>query len=750
MYRLSVPTTWYRRSRFGAAAALLALLAGILRAEEPLVREFQMRDPMAYGRHLYAKGRLDAAMREFELARREHPESLVPLRYMARIRAQRGEYPEAIDGLYELQQRGLSILLAPDCRTTLGVILRGIAATEDLTTRAGLLVQLKDTLLGLPSEFLWTIEAHLIAIYAKTDSVRLRKAKLAEYFQDRKVTPMLLHVLCRVLLAYDVNARDAAAYAEQALALLLEEKGRLVQTNDPERDRLVRRTLDARIAAAKGVLACAYDRAGLRDMDRNQLLASEAAAAVTFREVTETSGLKDVTGWGIAVGDYDGDGLQDIAVAGRVFRNSQGTAFLDVTDRAGLSGDPAHYALWLDADGDGDLDLLLGSLPRLALWQNQGDGRFTDVTASFGLDMDVPGVPAAVAATDFDQDGVLDLFVGCTVKEPERGDGQPNLLLRGLGQRFEDVTAASGLGKAVPLRTRGAAWGDANDDGWPDLYEANDREGANRLWINQRNGSFVDRAEVLGVRGEPGHGRYASFYGPSVGCAWGDVDSDGLCDLVVANRAYYREPYSPRTVRLLLAVQEQGTRRFVDRFRKCGIPYEDACSSVSLCDIDNDGDLDIYLGCPHPMRPAHLCVNDGRGQFRNGTWRAGLVAFHVRGHVWLDKDNDGDMDLIAATGEGMRVFENLATDASWLRVRLSGTQSNRHGIGSKLTVTAGQRRLVRYVSADTGTGSQPSGVVHVGLGKHAGPVSIDVRWPDGHVQTRENVRARSMVTIDEK
>jgi hypothetical protein len=709
-----------------------------------------MRDPMAYGRRLYAEGRLDAALREFELASKEHPESLVPLRYMARIRAQRKEYPEAIDGLYELQQRGLSILLAPDCRATLGVVLRGIAVTEDLTTRAKLLVQLKDTLLGLPPEFLWTIEAHLIAIYAKTDSVRLHKAKLAEYFQDRKVTPGLLQVLCRALLAYDVNVRDAAAYAERACGLLVEERGKLEQTNDPERDRLARRMLDAQIADARGVLAFAYDRAALRDADRNQLLASEGEATVTFTEVTETAGLKDVTGWGMAVGDYDGDGLQDIAVAGRVFRNSEGTAFLDVTDQVGMPGEPVHYSLWLDADRDGDLDLLLGSLPRLTLWQNQGDGRFSDVTASFGLDKDLPGVPAALAASDFDQDGVLDIFVGCTVKEPERGDGQPNLLFRGRGRRFDDVTAASGLGQARPLRTRGAAWGDANDDGAPDLYEANDREGANRLWMNQGRSSFVDQAEPLGVRGEPGHGRYASFFGPSVGCAWGDVNSDGLCDLVVANRAYYRDPYSPRTVSLLLATEEQGRLRFLDRFRKCGIPYEDASSSLSLCDFDNDGDLDIYLGCPHPMRSTHLCVNDGGANFGVATWRAGVVAFNVHGHVWLDKDNDGDMDLVLTTPKGMRVFESQASDTSWLRVRLVGMLSNRHGIGSRLTVTIGERRLVRYVAADTGTGSQPSSVAHVGLGKHTGPVRVDVRWPDGHVQTCEDIKPGRLVTIDEK
>ncbi|NQT85433.1 CRTAC1 family protein [bacterium] len=746
--------THYRAARTRAWTALRVMalwgLALPALAEEPLVRDFQDRDPMAYGRRLYSEGKLDAAMREFELAEKEDPESLIPLRFKARIYAQQKEYAEAVDRLHLLQQNGVSILLAPDCRATLGVVLRGIGTTEDLATRAELLIHLRETLLGLPAEFLWSIEAHLIGIYAKTDAVRLYKAAVERYFRNRKATPRLFGVLSRALMVYEVKLRDAATYAEQALELVAAEREKLTTTNDPDRDRTLRELFDAQLAGQRVLLAQAYDRAGLRDADRNQLMAAEGQAAVQFTDVTDSSGLKDATPGGIAVGDYDGDGFQDIVVAGRLFRNSKGSAFLDVTETAGLPSARVPFALWFDADRDGDLDLLLGSMPKLALWQNRGDGTFADVTEAAGLGKELSGVPTALAATDFDGDGVVDLFVGCMgLGDRDAAPGQDRLF-RGRGTRFEDVTERSGLAKAPPRFTRGAAWADADDDGDLDLLATHDRGGGNRLWLNQGKGAFVDAAKALGLRGKPGRGRYVLSYGASAGCAWGDVNGDGSVDLVVAHRAYYRQPYSPRTVSVYLATEGKAGRIYTDSIRTAGIAYVDRVSHASLCDFDNDGDLDLLLGSAYPGHPTLLYQNTGKGAFEAVTWRAGLVVFDSRSHVWLDKDNDGDLDVIVAGRGGCRVFENPVADTAWLRVRLVGKLSNRFGIGSRVTVTAGERQFVRRMTAGTGTGAQASCIAHFGLGAHTGPVRVNVRWPDGNAQVRDGVAPRTLVALDEE
>ncbi|MBM4036237.1 MAG: CRTAC1 family protein, partial [Planctomycetes bacterium] len=385
-------------------------------------------------------------------------------------------------------------------------------------------------------------------------------------------------------------------------------------------------------------------------------------------------------------------------------------------------------------------------------WRNRGDGTFADATADAGLDYAFPGPPECLAACDYDGDGRLDLFVGCFEHpDPKLASiGQPAFLFRNTGRgRFEDATQASGISAGGNYCTRGAAWGDFNNDGRPDLYVANYRLQPNQLWVN-RGGRFTDDAAALGVRGTPGTGQYAVAFGHSVAAAWGDLDNDGDLDLGVTNVASTRFLEFSDPLALYINGGKKDNWHFQDALWTSGIRFQEMAAEMGFCDVDNDGDLDVLLTAMFKERPTALYQNVGSNKFQPVTWRSGLRVFNAWGQAWFDKDNDGDMDVAVGSAEGLRLFENKMGESSWLRVQLAGKRSNALGIGARVSVVAGALTQIRETTCGSGTTSQSSAVAHFGLGSHKGTAEITVRWPDGREQRLPASPINKLVKIEEQ
>jgi hypothetical protein len=338
-------------------------------------------------------------------------------------------------------------------------------------------------------------------------------------------------------------------------------------------------------------------------------------------ELDEATGI-DVYGHnGIAAGDYNGDGLEDLYICqpsglpNRLYRNNGDGTFDDVSAAAGVDVlDSSSMALFADLDNDRDQDLVVVAGPRLLLFVNDGHGRFALHPK--------PGFPASgatftsIAIADYDRDGRLDLYVcaydfwtpGVNYTAPtpyyDATNGPPNFLLRNRGDgTFEDVTAPSGMRENNNRFSFAASWADYDRDGWPDLYVANDF-GRNNLYRNNGDGTFTDVAAKAGVE-DPGAGMSVS---------WGDYDGDGWLDLYVSNMwssAGQRLTFNPafagvakdERVRAAFQRQARGNSLFRNNrdgtFRdvtlEAGVEFGRWAWSSAFLDYDNDGRLDLFV-----------------------------------------------------------------------------------------------------------------------------------------------------------
>jgi len=739
-----------RASKLVLLAAVWACLpAGVARGASLFGEKAGVRTLIRDGKALYKQGKLKGAQEKFQEVCKLESDNIVALHYLARIDGLMGRFKKAIDIVRKLQRLGVSIYRSQDSKVTLDTVLSGIVGAKDLRQRADLLIHFRETIQGLPISVERRLDAQLMAIYAKQGEAHLHEIVKRRYFASKPIPPSAYFTLARAYLQYDTHFPVAASYLEQAIDALKSRE--LRPTGNEKRDEYVRKAHAAQITRAQDFLAYTYHAAGLLSPDKNRLLAAEPRAKSKFIDVTKDAGLGGVIAPRVAVGDFDNDGFEDLCLCGRIFKNNGGKTFTDVTVQAKVGLRGITGALWLDYDNDGRLDLLCLSTHRLWLWRNLGNGVFEDNTEEAGLDVVLRGAPEAAAAADYDADGWIDLFVGGFEHPRRQGVGRVDFLFRNRGKgRFEDVSQKSGIRGERDYCARGCAWGDFDNDGDLDLYVANYRLHPNQLWVNQGGGKFVDRAEELGVRGTPGQGRFAHAFGHSFGCAWGDIDNDGDLDLVVGNLVRARYIHFSDTTAVYINGGKGNGWKFADAMPTAGIRFEEMTADASLCDFDNDGDLDLLFTAIYRERPTFLYQNVGNNRFQPVTWRANAVTFNNLGHAWFDKDNDGDMDLVLGSAAGVRLLENQATDTSWLRVQLVGKRSNRLGIGARISVAAGPLRLVREVTAGSGTTSQGSPIAHFGLASHKGSVDIAVRWPDGLIQSVPNARVNTLVKIEEK
>ncbi len=478
---------------------------------------------------------------------------------------------------------------------------------------------------------------------------------------------------------------------------------------------------------------------------------------------------------GSVVDDFDGDGQLEVVMTSvdfdkpmRFFRRQASGEWLDVAESLGIAKQVGALNLvQFDANNDGRLDLLLqrgawlgdfGRLPNSLLVQ-QPDGTFVDRTQEAGMEFTAPSQVVAVA--DIELDGDMDIFLGYENVGGERAIRYPCRLLRNRGDgTFEEIQQQAGVSNG--RFTKGAAFGDYDGDGLPDLYVSN-LGGPNRLYHNEGGGRFKDVAAELGVE-QPRDGFSCWFF---------DYNNDGWLDLFVGCydagdrsaqlAAYYRDGTVPSQTQKLY--ENDGHGRFRDvtverRLDRVAFPM-----GSNFGDIDNDGFLDIYLATGDPelssLWPNVLHRNDGGRRFEEVTVATGTGHLQ-KGHgvSFGDLDGDGDQDLFvklggAAADDGFAsaLFENPTQGAHWLTVRLIGRTSNRFAVGTRLKVTleegGKQRDVFHFVGANSSFGGN-SLQAEIGLGAAARIVALEASWPQTRqVQRFVDVPLDRVVVLDE-
>lgn len=492
-----------------------------------------------------------------------------------------------------------------------------------------------------------------------------------------------------------------------------------------------------------------------------------------FEDVTKISGLELPKGQArhIAWGDYDNDGWEDLLLNGTtLFQNNKGNfaerspfGFVNVTRKAKLTK-PSDGGIWGDYDNDGYLDILAYSLHNYALWHNNKDGTFAEVTKEAGLNVN-PYPTQAVAWIDVNNDGYLD-FYAVNYERQDLKDAQGNqiisqgtpdiLYLNNKDGTFTDITAQAGVSEAEKPRCGyGIAPADFNNDGLMDIYVTNYRLGPNYLYKNNGDGTFTDVARWKDVQGKETELQQengtAFSYGHSIGAVWGDLDNDGDLDLFCANLAHPGRFLEFSDTAKLYVNRGAPGWNFRDIREKAGIPYVETHSEPSFGDYDNDGFLDLYLSCVYEGRKALFYRNQGNLTFKDVTKESGIDQQDGWSSAWGDYDNDGNLDIAVggSWSATLKLYRNKGNKIPYLKVKVASQHCNRFGIGARIKVTAGEMVQIREISGSRGLASQDSLIAFFGLANHKGTVDVEVRFPCGKTKTLKAQSTNKMITVSE-
>ena len=513
----------------------------------------------------------------------------------------------------------------------------------------------------------------------------------------------------------------------------------------------------------------------------------DLAAAARLLVVTGTGGpeknhIAESTGTGVAVLDYDQDGLPDLyfanapswddplgawqARSGVLYRNGGGRRFVDVTEAAGLATEVyGQGAVSADFDGDGFPDLYVTALGPNLLFRNNGDGTFSEVGARAGVAD--PGWSIGAVYFDGDGDRTLDLFVANYIETDERGiragqrtrrwrgrvsvlDGprglvpQANRLFRGRGNRtFEDASQTSGIADVPARYSMGVVALDFDDDGDQDIFVAND-SGPNDM-LENRGGTFRDTGLLTGVALSADGATQGSM-----GVAAADANEDGFPDLVVTNFAHDHYAFYQGVGPALFLEDAVGAGMATATFRPLGW-------GALFFDAENDGDLDVAFANGHlyPQveddaalgetygQPDQLFLRDGRTY---GARALGPPVRSSRGMALIDVEADGQWEIAVANQDDVPTLWARDTPAagSWIRLRLVDPEGERDALGARVTVVSPPQS--RWQRAGESYASDSERTIHFGLGStgdaRTESVDLQVRWPDGFIEKHDALAAR--------
>ena len=532
--------------------------------------------------------------------------------------------------------------------------------------------------------------------------------------------------------------------------------------------------------------------------------ATPETSTVQFRDVTQQAGihfvhnngafgkkfLPETMGPGVAVIDYDNDGWPDIFLVNgmdwpghvqihatpKLYHNNHDGTFTDVTHKVGLDVELFGMGVAVgDYDNDGYDDLFVTAYGQNHLFNNNGNGTFTDVTQKAGL-LGPKEFSTSAAWVDYDKDGHLDLVVGnyvqwtpetdlyCTLDgksksycTPESYKGTSVRLWHNCGNgTFEDVTQKAGLGDPTS-KTLGIAVLDYDNDGWPDLLFSNDTQ-PNKLYRNNGNGTFAEKAVVAGIAfSEDGVAR------AGMGVDAADYDHSGFPSLLITNFAN----------QMLSLYHNEGRGLFVDEAPRSEIGRASLLTLGFGCfffDYDLDGWPDVLVANGHIdadiqrvqanvkyAMPPHLFRNIGKGKFEEVTKSLGqsFATPRVgRGAAYADFNNDGRLDLLLSTNGGpVYLFRNeaqgFAASNKSLRIKLTGTKTNRDGIGTTVRLTSGGETQTQMLRSGSSYLSASELVLTFGLAHNDKADTVEIRWPSGQIDRLSNANAGQTVTVTE-
>ncbi len=557
---------------------------------------------------------------------------------------------------------------------------------------------------------------------------------------------------------------------------------------------MVRRSLSAILVIALAVFVIA----------QTGVEATGETSSIQFRDVTQQAGIRfthdngafgkkflpETMGPGVAFIDYDNDGWPDIFLVNgmdwpghvqkhatpKLYHNNHDGTFTDVTHKAGL--DVELYGMGVavgDYDNDGFDDLFVTAYGQSRLFHNNGNGTFTDVTQKAGLN-GPKEFSTSAAWLDYDKDGHLDLVVGnyvqwtpetdlyCTLDgksksycTPESYKGTSVRLWHNRGNgTFEDATQKAGLGDPTS-KTLGVAVLDYDNDGWPDLLLSNDTQ-PNKLYRNNGNGTFAEKAVVAGVAfSEDGVAR------AGMGVDASDYDHSGHASLLITNFSN----------QMLSLYHNEGKGLFVDEAPRSEIGRASLLTLGFGCfffDYDLDGWPDVLVANGHIdadiqrvqanvkyAMPPHLFRNVGKGKFEEVTKSVGQAFSSPRvgrGAAYADINNDGRLDLLLSTNGGpVYLFRNEAQGSAAangsLRIKLTGTKSNRDGIGANVKLSSGGETQTLMLRSGSSYLSASELVLTFGLAERDKADAIEIRWPSGQVDRLSNVAAGATITVTE-
>jgi uncharacterized repeat protein (TIGR01451 family) len=431
--------------------------------------------------------------------------------------------------------------------------------------------------------------------------------------------------------------------------------------------------------------------------------------------------------------DINNDGWEDLFVtqyskgaANLLYKNNGNKTFTKIS-----GGDLGNYkqgavtSAWADVDNDGDLDAVLTNNYGFqnSLYINN-NGSFTRNTTSTEF-LKEPGYFHGATFADYDRDGKLDVFL-CNYMPTKF-----HVLFKGNGDGTFTKIKEGEIATEAHFSV-GATWADYDNDGWPDLFIPNGRGDKNSLFHNKGNGTFAKITE----------GAIVNDIGNSVASAWGDYDNDGDLDLFVANASKLGN----------WLYRNEGNGSFT-KITTSGITNDFGDShGCSWVDVDNDGDLDLYVTNDKKGRK-WLYLNQGNGQFSKLTNDPILAATgNSFGNSWADYDHDGDIDVFLAThsNEVNFLYDNNGNANKWISIKLHGTNSNKTAIGARVRVKANGVWQMREINSQEGIGGQSTMFARFGLGNASQIDSIQIKWPSGYVQNLTNRPVNQFMNVTEE